>query len=84
MGTVVDRPKQIRSHHLDYNQHQMADVSILHWESDWFRTSVAEAIHVMKEQPTLNRGRERHTLPQIYREIITPSRDPPPTGGGVM
>ena len=42
--------------------HQMADVHILHQEPDWFRIGVAEAIHVMKEQPTLNRGRERHTL----------------------
>ena len=39
-----------------------------------------EPIHVMNEQPTLNTGCERHTLPNIYREVISLSRDLPPIG----
>ena len=64
-------------HHLNYNQHSLDNdsVSILHHEPDWFRRGVAEAIHVTKESPTLNRGRERHTLPAIYRELLSESRD---------
>ena len=46
------------------------DVSVLHQETDWFRRGVAEAIHIAKERPDLNRDRGRHTLPMIYREII--------------
>ena len=64
-------------HHERFNQHKFnqSDVSILHRESDWFRRGVAEAIHIEEEQPTLNRGRERHTLPAIYRELLSKSRD---------
>ena len=71
-------------HHLDYNRHELADsaVSVLHREPDWFKRGVAEAIHVEEQNPTLNRGRERHTLPKIYREILASSRDPPNPAGG--
>ena len=60
-------------HHTDYNAHSVdtSSVSILHHESDWFRRGVAEAIHVQAESPTLNRGRERHTLPPIYQTILS-------------
>ena len=52
-------------------------VSVLHRESDWYRRGVAEAIYVQQESPCLNRGRERHTLPAIYKELLpnTMSRD---------
>ena len=64
-------------HHERFNQHKFSqsDVSILHRESDWFKRGVAEAIHIEEEQPTLNRGRERHTLPAIYRELLSKSRE---------
>ena len=64
-------------HHERYNKHSFdqSDVSILHCESDSFKRVVAEAIHIEEEQPTLNRGRERHTLPAIYGEILSKSRD---------
>ena len=39
-------------------------------EPDWFKRGVAEAIHIQRESPTLNRGRERHTLPSIYQELL--------------
>lgn len=55
-----------------------------HREPDWFKRGVAEAIHVEEQNPTLNRGRECHTLPKIYWEIPASSRDPPnPVGGHV-
>ena len=65
-------------HHLNYNKHPFNNdnVKVLHQESDWFRRGVAEAIHIEKEKPILNRDRGRHTLPVIYREIVK-SRDPP-------
>ena len=64
-------------HHLEYNKHsfQKDNVKVLHQETNWFRRGVAEAIHIEKERPILNRDRGRHTLPVIYREIIN-SRDP--------
>ena len=37
---------------------------------------MAEAIHIELEGPILNRDRGRHTLPTIYKEVIT-SRDHP-------
>ena len=68
---------------MDYNKHSISDdsVSILHKESDWFRRGVAEAIHIQEQAPVLNRGRERHTLPRIYQEILPQpeSRDVPTT-----
>ena len=69
-------------HHLQWNQHSFSnsDVSILHQENDWFRRGVAEAIHIEQEGPILNRDRGRHTLPTIYKEVIT-SRDPTTTSG---
>ena len=70
-------------HHMDYNKHSISNdsVSILHKESDWFRRGVAEAIHIQEQAPVLNRGRERHTLPRIYQEILPQpeSRDVPTT-----
>ena len=47
-----------------------SQVAVLHQEPDWFRRGVAEAIHIMREDPTLNRDKGRHTLPVIYRELI--------------
>ena len=57
---------------MDYKRHLIdkESVSILHQETDWFRRGVAEAIHIQREAPTLNRGRERHTLPSIYQELL--------------
>ena len=69
-------------HHLNQRRHSFSEkeVSILHQETDWFRRGVAEAIHITRESPTLNRDRGRHTLPAIYREMIQ-SSDPIPTSG---
>ena len=69
-------------HHLNQRRHSFSEkeVSILHQETDWFHRGVAEAIHITRKSPTLNRDRARHTLPAIYREIIQ-SRDPIPTSG---
>ena len=68
-------------HHLEDRRHSFSDqdVSVLHHDANWFRRGVAEAIHIAKELPTLNRDRGRHTLPAIYREIIC-SRDPTTPG----
>ena len=62
--------------HLEERRHSFSDdnVSVLHQESNWFRRGVAEAIHILEEDPDLNRDRGRHTLPVIYREILK-SRD---------
>ena len=70
--------------HTQETQHTFSDkqVSVLHEESDWFRRGVAEAIHISREQPDLNRDRGRHTLPAIYRELFDiQSRDRPTTSG---
>ena len=32
-----------------------------------------EAIHVLREVPTLNLGMEHHTLPPIYSDLLSPS-----------
>ena len=63
-------------HHLKYRNHSISelDINVLHQESDWFRRGVAEAIHILQDDPPLNRDRGRHTLSNIYREIIS-SRD---------
>ena len=63
-------------HHLIHRKHSISeqDISVLHQESDWFRRGVAEAIHIAQEDPVLNRDRGRHTLPNIYHEVIL-SRD---------
>ena len=60
--------------HLVQAKHTFNDegVSVLHREPDYFKRGVAEAIHIDRETPSLNRDRGRHTLPSIYREIITP------------
>ena len=47
-----------------------ASFSILTQEGDWLRSGIAEAIHIQREAPTLNQGRERHTLPSIYQELL--------------
>ena len=59
------RPSSSVGHHVDYRRHSIDEgsVSVLHQETDWFRRGVAEAIHIQREAPTLNRGRKRHTLP---------------------
>ena len=63
-------------HHVEYNKHSFSeqDVTVLHKESNWFKRGVAEAIHIAQRDPNLNRDRGRHTLPNIYRDIIS-SRD---------
>ena len=65
--------------HMEDRRHSVDEesVSVLHRESDWYRRGVAEAIYVQQESPCLNRGRERHTLPAIYKELLpnTMSRD---------
>ena len=60
--------------HMEHRRHS---VSVLHRETDWYRRGVAEAIYVQQESPCLNRGRERHILPAIYKELLpnTMSRD---------
>ena len=60
-------------HHASFNNHHIDDnsVSVLHKESDWFKRGVAEAIHIAKEGPNLNRGRERHSLPPIYQTVLS-------------
>ena len=62
--------------HLEERRHSFSDenVSVLHQDYNWFRRGVAEAIHILEEDPDLNRDRGRHTLPVIYREILK-SRD---------
>ena len=59
-------------HHMEFNTHSFSndDVTILHQEPGWFRRGVAEAIHIQRQNPNLNRDRGRHNLPPIYREII--------------
>ena len=71
-------------HHTDYNNHSISDnsVSILHKESDWFNRGVAEAIHIQLEEPNLNRGRERHTLPAIYQTLLSRDDTTSPSGHG--
>jgi hypothetical protein len=73
-------------HHTQETHHHFSekDVAILHQEADWFRRGVAEAIHISRERPDLNRDRGRHTLPAIYREITDiMSRDRANTSGHV-
>ena len=61
--------------HLAQTDHSFStdEVSVLHQEPEWFKRGVAEAIHIHRESPSLNRDRGRHHLPAIYREIITSS-----------
>ena len=65
--------------HMELRRHSVDEesVSVLHRETDWYRRGVAEAIFVQQESPCLNRGRERHILPAIYKELLpnTMSRD---------
>ena len=60
-------------HHTSFHNHNIDEnsVTVLHKESDWFRRGVAEAIHIVKEGPILNRGRERHSLPPIYQTVLS-------------
>ena len=60
--------------HMEQRRHSIEEdnVSVLHKEVNWFRRGVAEAVHIQREAPTLNRGRERHTLPSIYQELLPP------------
>ena len=63
--------------HMEERRHSFDNesVSVLHREADWFKRGVAEAIHYYIESPDLNRGRERHTLPKIYYELLpTPAK----------
>ena len=59
--------------HLTERRHSIDDdsIAVIHREEGWFRRGVAEAIHLRREAPTLNLGRERHTLPPIYREVLS-------------
>ena len=59
--------------HLDTTNHSFdnKDVVILDRERRWFERGVKEAIHVQKEQPSLNRGGGlRHNLAGAYNSII--------------
>ena len=73
--------------HVEQRRHSIDEesVSVLHRESDWYRRGVAEAIHIQQESPCLNRGRERHILPAIYKELLpnTTSRDQTTSNGHV-
>ena len=73
--------------HMEHRRHSVDEesVSVLHRESDWYRRGVAEAIYVQQESPCLNRGRERHILPAIYKELLpnTMSRDHSTSNGHV-
>ena len=64
-------------HHMEYHHHTFskAEVSVIHQEARWFQRGVAEAIHISKLDPNLNRDRGRHHLPPIYWEILPSSRD---------
>ena len=71
-SSPVGQHMELRRHSVDKES-----VSVLHRETDWYRRGVAEAIFVQQESPCLNRGRERHILPAIYKELLpnTMSRD---------
>ena len=64
--------------HVEDQRHSIdkESVSVLHKETDWFRRGVAEAVHIQRETPSLNQGSERHILPAIYRELLSPSSAP--------
>ena len=68
--------------HMERNQHSFSkeEVSVLHQEPDWFRRGVAESIHIAMRQPVLNQDRGRHTLPAIYREVLTTCDNPSTSG----
>ena len=51
-----------------------SQVRVLHQEPDWFKRGVAESLHIMREDPSLNRDKGRHTLPEIYRELLSRDR----------
>ncbi len=51
------------------------DVAVKHREKDWFRRGVAELIYIAEGRPSLNGDRGRHTLPPIYRQLLS-SRNP--------
>ena len=51
-----------------------SQVKVLHQEPNWFKRGVAESIYIMQEEPTLNRDKGRHTLPEIYRELLNRDR----------
>ena len=64
--------------HLTKEGHSFSkeQVSVLQQEPDWFKRGVAEAIHIQRESPSLNRDQGRHKLPAIYRELLSSqSRD---------
>ena len=66
------RPASHVGKHLKEHQHQFREdqVAVLHQEASWFKRGVAEAIHIEKHTPTLNKDRGRHTLPVIYRQLM--------------
>ncbi len=47
------------------------DVAVKHQEKDWFRRGVAESIYIAEGRPSLNRDRGHHTLPPIYRQLLS-------------
>ena len=59
--------------HLTKEGHSFSkeQVSVLQQEPDWFKRGVAEAIHIQRESPSLNRDQGRHKLPAIYRELLS-------------
>ena len=46
------------------------NIVFLRHEEGWLRRKVMAAIHVKREAPNLNLGREHHTLPPIYNELL--------------
>ena len=70
-SSPVGRHVEDQGHSIDEES-----VSVLHKETDWFRRGVAEAVHIQRETPSLNQGRERHILPAIYRELLSAPDEP--------
>ncbi len=71
------RPKSPVCEHMTEVSHRFIvnqeDVAVRCHERDWFRRGVAEAICIATDRPPLNQDRGRHTLPAIYRQLL--SRD---------
>ena len=67
-SSPVGRHMVERRHSVDEDS-----IAVVHRDEGWFWRGVAEAIHVQRETPTLILRRERHTLPPIYSELLSPS-----------
>ena len=62
-------------HNHNFTMFTKEDVAVKYREKDWFRRGVAESIYTAEGRPSLNRDRGRHTVPLIYRQLLS-SRDP--------